>query len=125
MSSVEVRVGRDAVAVLIPHRADVVGRLQAERVGMLAQPVQVRVRRQASAEAKVLRLKDKRRWGSIEDDLTGVGAGDVEGEWARCVAELEVAEVRWDCASGTWEDGFGDLVDLVALVLDEDVNAVR
>lgn len=125
VSSVEIRVGRNAVAVLIPHRADVVGRLQAERIGMLAQTVQVRVHRQAGAKAKVLRLEDERRWGGVEDDLAGSGAGDVEGEWAGCVAEFEVAQLRWDCTSGAWEDGFGDLVDLVALVLDEDMNAVR
>lgn len=54
VSAVEIRVGRNAVAVLVPHRADVVGRLQTQRIGMLAQAVEIWVRRQAGAQAKVL-----------------------------------------------------------------------
>jgi hypothetical protein len=125
VSSIEVGVGRNAIAVLIPHRADVVGRLQAKRVGVLAQTVQVRVRRQAGAEAEILRFEDERCRRGVEDDLAGFGAGDVEGEGVRGVAELEIAQLRWNCASGPREDGFGDLVDLIAFVLNEDMNAVR
>lgn len=42
--SVEIGVVGNAIAVLVPHSADVVGRLEAQRVRMLAQAVQVGVR---------------------------------------------------------------------------------
>jgi hypothetical protein len=76
--SVEIGIAGNAIAVLVPHRADVVGRLEAERVRMLTQAVQVGVRGQACPEAEVLRLEDERGSRGVKEDLTSSSAGDFE-----------------------------------------------
>ena len=93
VSSVEIGVAGNAIAVLVPHRADVVGRLKTQGIRMLAQAVQVRVRRQAGPEAEVLRLEDEGRRRSVKDDLARLGAGDLEGEGVCRVGELELARL--------------------------------
>jgi len=91
---------------------------------VLAQAVEIGVLGQAGPKAQVLRLEHERRRRSIEENLLGVGAADLEGEGRLGVVKLEFVGPGGALASWPLEDGFRDLVDLVVLVLNRDVNAV-
>ena len=124
VSAVEVGVVGQSVAVLVPHCANVVLGLEPQRIRVLAQAVEIGVLGQAGPKAQVLRLEHERRRRSIEENLLGVGAADLEGEGRLGVVKLEFVGPGGALASWPLEDGFRDLVDLVVLVLNRDVNAV-
>ena len=90
MVPVQVLAVREAVRVAGPQRARVVVRREAERVRVLAEPVDVRVRRQGRLHAQVLRLEDERVRGGREEDFVRLGAVDGEREGRRGVVEPDV-----------------------------------
>ncbi|KAF5121944.1 hypothetical protein E5D57_012416 [Metarhizium anisopliae] len=122
--AVQVGARGDAVAVLVPERADVARPVEAEGVRVLAEPVEVRVLRQPGAQPHVLRLEDERRRRRVEEHLVRVAAADLEGKGRRRVVEPEPVCRCRRRAAGPREDGLGHLVYLVVLVLDLDVEAV-
>lgn len=124
MRAVQVGARGDAVAVLVPERADVARRVEPEGVRVLAEPVEVRVLRQLGAQPHVLRLEDERRRRRVEEHLVRVAAADLEGKGRRRVVEPEPVCRCRRRAAGPREDGLGHLVYLVVLVLDLDVEAV-
>jgi len=60
VAAVQVRAARDAVCVARPQRARRVDNVEAERLRVLSEAVDVRVARQRRLEAEELRLKDER-----------------------------------------------------------------
>lgn len=123
VAPVDVGSGRDAVVVVVPERADVVGGVEPEGVGVLAEAVQEWVFREVRPQAEVLGFKDQGRSRGVEEDLLRVGTDDGEGEGLLGVLELEGARVRGGAPLRSRDDRLGDLVDLVPLVLDLDMQA--
>lgn len=78
MVPVQVRSGRDPIRVTGPQRARRVGRVEAERIRVLAEAVDVRRGRKLRLEAQVLRLEDERVARGREEHLACAGARDVE-----------------------------------------------
>ena len=81
VAAVQVRVLRYAICVARPQRARRIGRVEPERVRVLAKPVDVRCRRKCRLHAKVLRLEDERVRRGREEHLARARAGNVEREW--------------------------------------------
>jgi len=126
MVAVEVRAGRNEIGVPVPDCASVVCCIEHERVGVLAQTVQAGASWQAGAETDVLALEDKRGGGGVKEGLVGAATEDREAEGRLDVVEDEV------CARGTAVAGRGGavgdggrhLVDLVACILDLDMQSL-
>lgn len=78
--TVEIGTVGDGVGVLVPKRADIVGRVEAEGVRVFTKTVQVRVIGQGGAQAEVLRLEDERGSRGVKEDFTRVAARDSKGE---------------------------------------------
>jgi hypothetical protein len=124
VAAVEVCPRRNGVAVAIPERANVIGGVESEGVGVLAEAEQEGVIGKASPQAEVLRFENEGRRGGVEQDFVRIGAGDGEGEGLLGVIELEVASACRAAAARSGNDGLRDLIDLVALILDLDMEAV-
>lgn len=124
--AIKVRSVRSGVGILRPESPDVVGGVEAERVRVLTETVQVRVLGELGTEAKVLGLEDQGSGRSIEEDLTGLGAGDGEGERVGLVVELQgrLFGVRTLGCLRARKDRLGDLIHIVGGILDLDVEAV-
>ncbi len=106
--------------------AGVVGRVEHERVAVLAQAVQMRVLGQMCLEIDILALKDELGAGGVEEDFPGVCARDGERERVGLEVELELA-VLWRAPlpeARAREHTIGHLVDGVVGVEDLDVQAV-
>lgn len=78
--SVQVSTGWDSVGILRPESADVVGGVEAERVRVLSQTVQVGVVWELGPQAEVLGLKDDACGRRIEKDFASLRANNGEGE---------------------------------------------
>ena len=91
---VQVRAARDAKRVAGPERARRVDRVEAERLRVLAEAVDVGRGGQGSLEAEVLRLKDERVARGREEHLARARARDVERERRRGVREFYLRRVR-------------------------------
>ena len=79
---------------------------------MLAEAIDVWIRREIGLYAQVLRLKDQRVWRGGEEDLFCGRTNDAERERAGCVVELDLRLCRGQARTGGWtrEDGVGDLI---------------
>lgn len=93
---------------------------------MLAQAVQVGVLWKRGAQSEILRLEDDACSGSIEENLTRRCTGDGKRERMRRIVELDVGVLRLHALGGRGarEHGLRDLVNLVAEILDLDVNSI-
>ena len=116
----------EPVRVPGPHRARVVVRREAERVRVLAEPVDVRVRGQVRLHAQVLGLEDDRVRRGGEEDLVRLGAVDGEREGRIGVVEPDVGgrRVGLGVGLGTGQDLFRHFISVVRGVGDFDVNAI-
>ena len=110
--SVKIRVRRNAERVARPQRACRIRRVQTECVRVLAEAIDVRVRREAGLNAKVLRLKDEgvRRCG--EENLFRTRPDDAERERGGCKVELNLRLRGGGTRVGgrAREDESGDLI---------------
>ena len=124
--SVQVLTLGHAIRVARPERAGVVVRREAERVGVLAETVEVRVLGEVRLHAQVLRLEDDRVRRGGEENLLGLGAVDREAERRGSVVEADARGERpvQEVCLWTGEDLLGNLVPLVCGVGDLDVNAI-
>lgn len=75
---VQVRSARDPIRVAGPQSARRVGRVEAERLRVLAEAVDVRRGWERSLKAQVLRFEDERVGRGREENLARAGARDVE-----------------------------------------------
>ena len=123
--AIQVRAARNPIRVTGPQCARRVGRVQPERLGMLAEAVNVRLGWKRSLEAQVLRLEDDRVVRDREQYLAGAGTRDVERERRQGVRKLDLrsiwVHVRVRC--GSREDGIGDFVALAGCVGNLEMNA--
>lgn len=123
MASVEVGHSWDVRRLSIPKGSDVVVGLEAERVSMLSQAVEVRVLRQLSSQPDILRLKDELRSRGVEQDISGAGPRDCKRKWACRVGELQGSSTR--VTPIIWWRGqhrFGNLIYLAIRIIDLDMQ---
>lgn len=76
----------DAVAVSVPDRPRVICSVQPMGIGVLPEPVEIRVRRKGRPEIEILTLEDKRRPRRVKDSLT-ILSSDSEAEGGLRVVE--------------------------------------
>jgi hypothetical protein len=90
---------------------------------MLSSSIEVGIVRERSAQTNVLILEDEGRGRGVEENVAIAAALDGEGEWRECVVEDQLAGVvAGSRANWAFEDGFGNLVDLLGSVFNEDVK---
>lgn len=78
------------VCITIPERTRRVGGVEAERVAVFSEAIDVRLTRELGLEPKVLGLEDESSCRRVEEDLAGRPSGDLERERRRRVRELDV-----------------------------------
>lgn len=87
MITIQVSPRWHTVRITVPQSASVVCSIEAERIGVLPQAVQVGILRQIGPQSQVLALEDNGRACCVEEHFTRALSHDGEGEWA--LHELE------------------------------------
>lgn len=126
VSAVKILALRRPVGIAGVNRPSVVGRVQHERVTVLAQSVQMRVLWQVCLEIDILTLEHQLVARGIEEHLTGVSPRYGEREGVSVEFELELGVLRGTplTKTGAWEDTVWNLVDRVVGVQDLDVESI-